>query len=69
MGRAEVWRSLETADKRVAAVRCVAQSAELETLWAARLDALVDGLLDPSAPDFRPVTPALEHFYFTPPKC
>jgi hypothetical protein len=56
VGRAEVWRSLETGDKRVAAVRCVAQSAALESSWEARLDALARGLPDPEAPDFRPIT-------------
>jgi hypothetical protein len=35
-----------TADAREAAVRCVVQSAELEKLWAARLDALAAGLPD-----------------------
>jgi hypothetical protein len=56
VGRGEVWRSLETADEREAAVRCVVQSAELEKLWAARLDALAAGLPDPGAPDHRPVS-------------
>jgi integrase len=56
VGRAEVWRSLETGDKRVAMVRCVAQSAALESAWEARLDALARGLPDPEAPDVRPIT-------------
>jgi integrase len=56
VGRAEVWRSLETGDKRVAMVRCVAQSAALESAWEARLDALARGLPDPDAPDVRPIT-------------
>ncbi|MDB5502744.1 MAG: hypothetical protein JWR89_2646, partial [Tardiphaga sp.] len=56
VGRAEVCRSLETGDKRVALVRCVAQSAALESAWEARLDALARGLPDPEAPDVRPIT-------------
>jgi hypothetical protein len=34
VGRAEVWRSLGTTDRRAATVKCVTLSAELEAEWA-----------------------------------
>jgi hypothetical protein len=34
VGRAEVWRSLRTTDRRAATAKCVTLSAELEAEWA-----------------------------------
>ncbi|MDA9465144.1 DUF6538 domain-containing protein [Bradyrhizobium sp. CCBAU 53415] len=34
VGRKEVWRSLETTDRRTAVTRCTAASAALESEWA-----------------------------------
>jgi hypothetical protein len=47
IGRAEVWRTLGTADKRAAAIKCVALSAEFEAEWEARWRAAEAGLPDP----------------------
>jgi hypothetical protein len=47
IGQAEVWRSLGTADRRAAIVKCTTLSADLETEWSARWNASQAGLPDP----------------------
>ena len=39
VGRSEVWRSLETTDRRAAIAKCAALNDELEKDWQARLEA------------------------------
>ncbi len=51
VGRAEVWRSLNTTDRRAAATRCAALSAELEAEWKDRFDARVRGSVTSGASD------------------
>ncbi|MBP1097543.1 DUF6538 domain-containing protein [Bradyrhizobium diazoefficiens] len=47
VGRGEIWRSLETKDERIATVRCVSLSLELEAEWEKRFEARRAGLPDP----------------------
>lgn len=51
VGRGEVWRSLDTEDERIATVRCVNLSLELETEWEKRFEAQRAGLPDPVTQD------------------
>jgi hypothetical protein len=43
VGKAEVWRPLDTTDRRTANTRCAAMAADLEREWA-RLSAVRDGI-------------------------
>ncbi|MCP3404470.1 DUF6538 domain-containing protein [Bradyrhizobium sp. CCGB01] len=51
VGRNEVWRSLKTEDKRIATIRCVNLSLELETEMAEEIRARRAGLPDPVTED------------------
>ena len=55
VGRAELWRSLETTDRKIAGTRCAQLSAELEAEWMHREAALRDVDLREAAK--RPVVP------------
>lgn len=48
VGRSEVWKSLETSDKRKAVAKCAAVSAELEAHWA-QLVAVAQDLVESNA--------------------
>jgi integrase len=50
VGRAEVWRSLGTTDRRAAAAKCVVLSAELEAEWARLAKAARTGGSNPVPP-------------------
>jgi len=43
VGTGEVWRSLNTTDRKTAGTRCAVLSANLEADWASRLAAQTDG--------------------------
>jgi hypothetical protein len=53
VGKAEVWRSLETSNLKRAISLCAAASVEFEELWQAKLIAHQSGLPDPET-DSRP---------------
>lgn len=53
--RKEIWRSLDTTDKRAATALCVQRSAELEAEWKHRAAALRDA--EARAVAYRPVVP------------
>ena len=52
VGKAEVWRPLDTTDRRTANTRCAAMSADLERAWARRSAQCATAFSAPSSTRF-----------------